>query len=92
MIEVSPIGNWTGVLVRLGNADMIIIVAAKGFVGCGYFSVETAEKVGDALAVVRGVSSFEEVLKAKVSEVSSKAKKLGVRAGMSGMQALELLS
>jgi len=92
MIEVSPIGKWTGVLVRLGNADMVVIVASKGFVGCGYFSVETAENVGDALAVVRNVSSFEDVLKAKVSAVTSKAKALGVREGMSGMQALELLS
>lgn len=92
MIEVKPIGNWTGILVRLENANLVMIVASKGFVGCGYFNLETAERVGDALAIVTDVTSFDDVLSAKIIKASTKAKQLGVRQGITGQQALELLS
>jgi len=92
MLETKPIGNWTGILVRLKNANLLLIVAEKGFVGCGYFNVETADKVGDALAVVTGVSTFEDVLNARIIKISAKAKELGVTEGITGREALELLS
>jgi len=92
MIKTKPIGNWTGIRVRLKNANLLLIVAEKGFVGCGYFNIETADKIGDALALVTGVSTFEDVLNAKIIKASAKAKELGIAEGMTGRDALELLS
>ena len=92
MLETKQIGDWTGILVRLGNANLVMMVARKGFVGCGYFNIETAERLGDALALVTGVKTLDDVLNAEIKKVSSKAKEFGVTEGMTGKQALELLS
>ncbi len=91
-VEVKAVGSATGVRVRLQNADFLLILGVRGYVMCGYLNMETAEKKGDAACIVTGVSSFEEVLGSKVSVVSSKAWELGVRVGMTGREALEILS
>ena len=70
------------------NTKILVIRAAHGLLGCGYISTETAAKVGDALAVVSGVSNYEDMLKASVKAVSPAAEALGVRPGMSGRDAL----
>jgi uncharacterized protein YunC (DUF1805 family) len=92
IVETRTIGAWTGVRVSVGKAPLIVISAKKGFVMCGYLNIETAEKLGDAACMVRGVSTFEDVLSAKVAAASSKAKELGVKEGMSGKEALFMLS
>ena len=70
------------------NTKILVIRAAHGLLGCGYISVDTAAKVGDALAVVSGVSDYESMLQASVKAVSPAAEALGVRPGMSGRDAL----
>ena len=70
------------------NTKILVIRAAHGLLGCGYISVETAAKVGDALAVVSGVSSYEDMLNAAVKAISPAAEVLGVRPGMTGRDAL----
>ena len=92
MLETKQIGDWTGILIRLKNANLVMIVAEKGFVGCGYLNMETAERLGDALALVTGVKTFDDVLNAEIKKVSSKAKEFGVTEGMTGKEALNLLS
>ena len=69
----------------------MIIKAKKGFLGCGYFDVNTANKVGDAAAIVTGVKTFDEMLNANVIKVSEKAKELGIKEGMKGKDALKLM-
>ncbi len=78
-----------GVMVELPVAPLIVIVASKGYVMCGYLDLVTAEKLGQAAAVVRGVKTFEDVLNAEVSGATTGAKALGVKEGMSGRGALE---
>ena len=70
------------------NTKILVIRAARGLLGCGYVSVDTAAKVGDALAIVSGVSSYEDMLHASVKAVSPAAEALGVRPGMTGRDAL----
>jgi len=36
MLETKQIGNWTGILARLKNANLVMIGAENGFVGCCY--------------------------------------------------------
>jgi uncharacterized protein YunC (DUF1805 family) len=71
---------------------LVLIVGEKGFVMCGFLNAEAAEKFNVAAAVVSGVKSFEDVLNAQVKTVTSKAKSLGVEAGMKGSEALKHMS
>ncbi len=81
-----------GIQVALPNAPVLMLVGNKGFVGCGYFNVEVADKVSHALAIVSGVSSFDDILVAKVKAMSKPAADLGISEGMSGRDAAKLLA
>ena len=70
------------------NTKILVIRAARGLLGCGYISTDTAAKVGDALAVVSGVANYEDMLRASVKAVSPAAEALGVHPGMTGRDAL----
>ena len=91
-VQLSRIKGCQGVKVELPNANFLLIAAPKGYVMCGYLNMETAEKLGDAACMVTGVKDFDDVLAAKVVKVSSKAKELGIKEGMSGEAALRILS
>ncbi|MCW3994054.1 MAG: DUF1805 domain-containing protein [Candidatus Bathyarchaeota archaeon] len=79
-----------GLRVELPDSPpLLLVVAEKGFVMCGFLNVDVAEKLGVAAAVVSGVKSFEDVLNANVKAVTSKAGALGVSVGMKGADALK---
>jgi uncharacterized protein YunC (DUF1805 family) len=79
-----------GVKVELpGSPPLLLVIAEKGFVMCGFLNVDVAEKLSVAAAVVSGVKSFEDVLDADVKAVTSRAKMLGVEVGMKGVDALK---
>ena len=81
-----------GVKVELPNSPpLLIIVADKGFVMCGYLNIQAAEGLGVAAAMVSGVRTFEDVLEAEVRACTSRARELGIKEGMKGREALELL-
>ncbi len=69
---------------------LLVVSGSKGVLACGYVNVGTLEKLNEAGAIVTGVSSFEDMLDATIIEASSAANALGVAAGMSGREALEL--
>jgi len=73
------------------SAPLLVVVAGRGFVMCGFLNVEAAERLGVAAAMVSGVKSFEDVLVASVKAVTSKAEALGVKVGMSGEEALKCM-
>ena len=79
---------FEGYAIPTGHSCVLLVTAARGFLGCGYFSLATAEKTGDALAVVTGVGNFDEMLAATVKAVSPAAAALGVTTGMTGREAL----
>jgi uncharacterized protein YunC (DUF1805 family) len=70
------------------SAPLLVVVADRGFVMCGFLNVEAAERLGVAAAVVSGVKSFDDVLNGEVRAVTSKAEALSVRVGMKGAEAL----
>jgi uncharacterized protein YunC (DUF1805 family) len=95
MVEISLIetkkGVALGVKINLDKAPLLFIKAPKGSIACAYLSLDTAERLGDALGIVRGVKSFEDVLASKLVGVSSEAKKFGLEVGQTGKEALERL-
>ena len=74
------------------HSVVLMIRGKKGLLGCGYLSVATADKTGDAVAIVSGVKNYDDMLKAEVKAVSAAAAALGVAAGMTGKEALEKFS
>jgi uncharacterized protein YunC (DUF1805 family) len=74
------------------SPPLLLIVAEKGFVMCGFLNVDAAEKLGVAAAMVSGVKTFEDVLNAQVKAATSKAKNSGVEAGVKGSEALKHMS
>ncbi|NWG11773.1 DUF1805 domain-containing protein [Candidatus Bathyarchaeota archaeon] len=82
-----------GVKIELPDSPpLLLIIAEKGFVMCGFLNVEAAEKLGVTAAMVSGVKTFEDVFNTQVKAVTSKAKSLGVETGMKGSEALKQMS
>ena len=80
-----------GVKAELPKAPLLLLIAPKGYVMCGYLNIETAEKLGQAAAIVTGVKTFKDVLNAKIVRATGKAKEIGIREGMLGREALKLM-
>ncbi len=92
-MQIRPVivGKKTamGIEIQLGKASLVLVTGAKGYLMCGYLNLETAERLGDAAAVITGIKTIEDLLKAKVVNHTSKARKAGIRKGMTGLQALK---
>ena len=84
-------GTVLGLKWDMEHAPLLIIRAPKGFVMCGYLNIATADQLGDVAVKVTGVRSFDEVLASSVVEATHAANNLGITAGMSARQALELM-
>lgn len=97
MIEVTPIkvenNTATGLKVELPEspAPLVMIVATKGLVSCGFINMDVAERLGVSAAMVSGVKNFDDVLKAEVKAVTTKAQVAGAKVGMNGLDALKRL-
>ena len=73
------------------SPPLLLIIAEKGFVMCGFLNMEAAEKLGVCAAVVSGVKTFEDVLNGQVKAATPKARNLGVEVGMKGIDALKCM-
>lgn len=86
-------GNAIGVNITMPGSehdDFLLITADKGFIMCGYINMEAAEKMKD-VAVLVGAHDLDGTLKEAVRAVTSRAADLGIKVGMTGLEALELL-
>lgn len=77
-----------GFEIALPKAPLVLAAGKDGFVMCGYLNVDTADKLGVAAAIVRGVNTVDDLLAAKVQALSKAAAEKGVTAGMTGREAL----
>lgn len=86
-----------GFVIPLGQVSLVGVVAARGLVGCGAIDVAALERFGYPAARVRpstgtSISSIAELLEGVVKEANGEAQKEGVEVGMTGKEALDLLS
>ncbi len=70
---------------------LLVIKNSRGFLACAYVDVDTCNKTGEACAIVSGVNTHDDMLKARVKHISSAASALGIRIGMTGSEALNLM-
>jgi uncharacterized protein YunC (DUF1805 family) len=86
--------NCLGLRVDLPEcqAPLLLIIAEKGFVMCGFLNVEAAERSGASAAIVSGVKTLEDVLNAPIKATTTKAGSLGVQERMKAEDALKRMS
>jgi uncharacterized protein YunC (DUF1805 family) len=85
-----------GYVIPLGPVNLVNVVTDVGMVGCGAFDVAALNNFGYPAAKVRSakgssIATIEDLLKGIVGEVNPAAEKLGLKVGLTGREALELL-
>ncbi len=92
----TPHGKAIGASYRWPGGQYCAIHTGRGLVGCGIYDVNIAGEFGMAVAIARGTPAKplvqpEDLLPAKIVEVSEPARKMGITPGMTGMEALSKL-
>ena len=85
-----------GYLIPLGPANLVFIKTDEGFVGCGAFNVVILEKFDYPAACVKAgdggsIKGPDDILNGIIKEANAVAVARGIKVGMSGRDALELL-
>jgi uncharacterized protein YunC (DUF1805 family) len=89
-------GTALGCSYRWPGGQYCAIHTDRGIFACGIYDCKIASKFGIALAIARGTPEHplcqpEDLLQATVAEVSEPASQLGIRIGMRGSEALDIL-
>ena len=89
-------GCAIGISNRWHKGQYCTILTEAGLVGCGIYDVEVAGEFGQAVTIARGTPQKplvepEDLFDAKIVDASARAKELGIRIGMTGREAVELL-
>jgi uncharacterized protein YunC (DUF1805 family) len=89
-------GCAIGISNRWHKGQYCVILTEAGLVGCGIYDVKTAGEFGQAVAIARGTPAQplvdpEDLFDAKIVDATPRARELGVRVGMTGREAVELL-
>ena len=80
--------DWSG-LERSKISLEAPLLIVKGFLGCGYINTDSC--IDEACAIVSGVNTHNDMLKASVKAVSKGATEPSIKVGMTGAEAIELL-
>ena len=85
-----------GYVIPLGPLNLVAVITDVGMVGCGAFDVMALENFRYPAARVRPlraptISTVEDLLDGIVKDANPSAERFGIRAGISGREALELL-
>ena len=89
-------GGALGISHRWRGGQYCAILTEAGLVGCGIYDVQTAAAFGQAVAIARGTPQRplvdpEDLFDARIVEATPQAQALGVRPGITGREAVELL-
>jgi uncharacterized protein YunC (DUF1805 family) len=97
--ETIPLkhSDGKGFVIPLGTINLVGVVARKGMVGCGAFDVSALNNFTYPAAKVRplagpSIVSIADLLSGEIKEANTAAQELGVKTGMTGKAALDLLS
>ena len=79
---------------RWQNGQYCSIMTKLGIVGCGIYDVKTAGEFGQAIAIAKGTPANplvepEDLLDAKIVDVTPAAREVGIDVGMTGKEAVE---
>jgi len=85
-----------GYVIPLGPANLVAVITDIGLVGCGAFDVSALDSFSYPAAKVRpahgpSIATTDDILTGIVKEANRNAMSRGIKNGMTGKQALELL-
>lgn len=86
----------TGYTIPIGPVNLVFAETARGLVGCGAVDVLALEKFSIPAAKVRpqnadSIRNIDDLLSGSVAVVNICARDLGIKTGMTGKQALQIL-
>lgn len=89
-------GCAIGISNRWQKGQYCVILTEVGLVGCGIYDVKTAAEFGQVVAIARGTPQKplvdpEDLFEAKIVDLTPQAQALGIRQGMTGREAVELM-
>lgn len=89
-------GSAIGISNLWNNGQYCSIITAVGIVGCGIYDVVVPAKFDQVLAVAEGTPENplvnpEDLLEAKIVRCTPRAEQIGIRPGMDGQQAVEIM-
>lgn len=95
-VLTTPAGGALGCSYRWPGGQYCAIHTDRGLVGCGIYDCATAGRFGMAVAIARGTPEHplcepEDLLGARIVEISEPAHQIGIEVGMTGAEALEKL-
>ena len=96
MITVVPVelenGIAIGAILELPKTRVISISTTRGYLMCGVLNVPDLDHLHPERKIIAarvvGVREIDDLLHAKVVEVTAEANRLGIREGMTGREAL----
>lgn len=85
-----------GYVIPLGPVNLVNIVTDTGMVGCGAFDILALDNFGYPAARVKSttgnaIATIENLLSGVVKEANTEAIRRGVKVGMTGREALDLI-
>ena len=80
-----------GYVIAAGPFNVVSIHTDNGMVGCGAFDVMALDRFDYPAARMSGVARVRDLLTGTISQANQSAQALGIREGMTGREALELL-
>src|SRR3954468_6844307 len=89
-------GTALGISNRWERGQYCSILTRAGIVGCGIYDLKTPAEFGQAIAIARGtpanpLTEPEDLFDAKIVGVTPQAAALGIKLGMTGREAVELM-
>lgn len=89
-------GTAIGMSHRWHRGQYCSILTKAGIVGCGIYDLKTPAEFGQAIAIAKGTPSNplcepEDLFEAKIVGTTPQAEALGIRLGMTGREAVELM-
>jgi uncharacterized protein YunC (DUF1805 family) len=86
-----------GLSVQWDDGQFVVIVLPKGVVGCAAIDVSVMEDFDMAVATAHGTPESplvvpDDLIAATISGVTKKARAMGIREGMTGGQAVEIMA
>lgn len=89
-------GTAIGISNRWQAGQYCSILTARGIVGCGIYDLPTAAEFSLAIAIARGTPAKplvepEDLFAAKIVGVTPQAEAMGIRVGITGKEAVELM-
>jgi uncharacterized protein YunC (DUF1805 family) len=89
-------GEAIGMSHRWRKGQYCSILTEAGIVGCGIYDLKIAAEFDMAIAIARGTPAKplvepEDLLSATIVDVTPKAESFGIRPGMTGKAAVELM-